>query len=197
MDDDVLPRLIAKVTVAQEAFAMRPKHPRSFEERQQPELSSSPISTARDHRGLAMTALEIGVIVGTAVALILGVFFVFYCRQSERASSTNDMVLQHHQQQQEAEEGRIQEPPAVHQPAYRRTLGFARHETPRRWLLTMLQRQGERGESERKEVSMIGNLYEPSKLTMAITWCWNPDTSREALDSRVSKAQPRRPGSLL
>jgi hypothetical protein len=40
-------------------------------------------------RNLPITALEIGVIVGTVLAFAAGLFFVFYCRQSERAKNAN------------------------------------------------------------------------------------------------------------
>ncbi|KAI9172280.1 Cytochrome P450 monooxygenase himC [Paramyrothecium foliicola] len=42
-------------------------------------------------RGLPITALEIGVIVGTVLAFAAGLFFVFYCRQSERARNSSNV----------------------------------------------------------------------------------------------------------
>lgn len=46
-----------------------------------------------DHKNgsqnLPITALEIGVIVGTVLAFAAGLFFVFYCRQSARAHNNN------------------------------------------------------------------------------------------------------------
>jgi hypothetical protein len=53
--------------------------------------STSSIHESHPHgsKGLPITALEIGVIVGTVLAFAAGLFFVFYCRQSDR-SQNND-----------------------------------------------------------------------------------------------------------
>ncbi|KEY65745.1 hypothetical protein S7711_05575 [Stachybotrys chartarum IBT 7711] len=102
----------------------------------QPELSSSPVSSTPDHQGIAMTALEIGVIVGTILAFLLGLFFVFYCRQSEKANASDDETLP------QAEEGHIQEPPAVHQHVRRGAYAYGRQDKPGQWFMALLRRDG-------------------------------------------------------
>lgn len=139
-EDDLILKLIAKVTVAREPPIMFLEQARDGTGDHQPELSSSPVSSTPDHQGIAMTALEIGVIVGTILAFLLGLFFVFYCRQSEKANASNDETLQ------QAEESHIQEPLAVHQHVRRGTYAYGRHDKPGQWFMALLRRDGRTGE---------------------------------------------------
>ncbi|KAH7316613.1 hypothetical protein B0I35DRAFT_479443 [Stachybotrys elegans] len=111
-------------------------------------LPSGSSSIARDHRGLAMTALEIGVIVGTVLAFLLGIFFVFYCRQTDKNNSEGGNVLRR------AEQGHDNDMLAIQEPIGRDGYAAANFRTkkPAQWIKAMMQKYGRSGGDMRVDI---------------------------------------------